>query len=127
MGAGGDATRAEVSSQIVQAFDDPGFALGLGRVAAWPGHLVELKQEVFAADDRGRTDAVAAQTAHEVVGLAGPDAEQLLDGLAVDQRGAQGSDGRANSVQVGVPSWSCWHGKRIARRISECAVTQNEG
>lgn len=107
---------AEVRLEGVEGVDDPGLALGLGGDhPAVLGQPVEPEQQVLAADhDRGAAP-VPPHLGHEVVGLARSEAEEALQGAAVEEGGpGEGGDRGADGGQVGIPGG--FGGHRVAPR-----------
>ena len=83
--------------------------------AAGLGQGVEVGEQRLALEDHGGAQPAAGQAAHEVVGLAGAEAEEALDGRAVEPRGGgHGGEGAADGGEMGVPTGGCGHKATIA-------------
>jgi hypothetical protein len=112
---------------LVEFFEDAGPAEALSGATVVPGQGVEFFEQGLAGEDGGGAHGVATEGAHEVVGLAGAEAEEGLDGLAVEEGGLEGGQGVADLGQAGVPTGAGGHERRIPRKQRKCAVAQNGG
>ncbi|MHB1939123.1 MAG: hypothetical protein ACYCOR_21515, partial [Acidobacteriaceae bacterium] len=121
-----DAPRPPGRSQSIEFLDHLGLPPDFRGVAVRAGQAIELQQEIFPADDHGRTHLIAAEAAHQVVGLARLHAKEALDGRPVEERGGETGHGGSNFRDIGVPTRPGGHGESIARERRACADTQNK-